>query len=203
MTAVRLWWRNRGWTAVLLVQAAALVLELLGSGLILAIPPLLAGAGVEVGNGAVVPLLSAIATGWALSRPDELERPSARPVRWWDVGMVVVLVASHGLLMMSRRFLDVAALSARNAAGLMGLVLLVHVAGWADRAGGVTSAFLIACLLCGDSRPGHAWWSWPVKPVGDLGAASLAALVLVVGAGAYISVGYGLTPFARRRTPRS
>lgn len=186
-SGVRLWWRHRGWTAALAVQLVCLAWAVAGSGVRLQVPPLLSGAGVEVANAAVIPMVTAIAAGWALGRRDvELEASRRRPVRWWDVVVAGGLAASYlatALLVPDRTLLVVAC---RNAAGLVGLSLLALGLGLVRMGSALPIGYVVVSLFCGQMEMRKAVWSWPVKHAGDPIAAVLAGALFALGGAVYL-----------------
>lgn len=181
-----LWCRQRGLARVAAVQLACLAWVVIGSGILVQVPPLLSGTGVEVANAAVVPLVGAVAIAWALARRDvALEAARRRPVWWWDATTALALSASY-LAVTALLPASMAVVSFRNALGLTGLSLIAAAIGLTQLASTVPIAYTTASLFAGRMEMNRALWSWPVKYARDPIAASLAGLTFLVGAALYI-----------------
>lgn len=181
-----LWCRQRGLAQVAAVQLLCLAWVVIGSGILVQVPPLLSGSGVEVANAAIVPLVTSVAIAWALARRDvALESARRRPVWWWDIAIALVLTASY-LTVAPLLPASMTIVSFRNAVGLAGLSLLAAAVGLTQLSSALPIAYTAASLFGGHMEMRRALWSWPVKYARDPIAAALAGLTFLVGASLYL-----------------
>lgn len=194
-----IWWlrvRLVAPTTALLV--ALLVASIASADTTLPMPSLVAGLSVPVPLPFLTPLVVVCTALVGLDRAGRRLEASSTRVTGWDVAYLVGLFALGGLVvgiaeLVGDRGMSVAFL--RNAAGYLGLALLVRRYLGTSLATVVPVVLLLVCVAVGlDELCRPRFWAWPLADADNPGAAVFCTLLYAVGIHAFSRV-----PRAARR----
>jgi hypothetical protein len=181
-----LWLKARRARASALSVAAVAAAVILAGDLLIPVPGLLSGTGLEIPLPGVAPMAVAIVVALALSSSDPaLERTAVRPLRALDAAYAAAVAGLALAACLACALLVDATLGAaagRNAIGYVGLMLLggrmfgSHAAALVP-----ASLILFMALFGGDASGRPRWWAWPLRDAGEPMTWAVAAALLAAG----------------------
>ena len=177
----RAWARNRSLASLLVTTVVCCILIAFTSEIMISLPPLLSGRGVEVPNAAVIPLCVVVVQGWCLSRRDmRAESGSVRRISYADCLLSMTPAVLFGILSWSAD-LPLGMVSTRNIVGLSGFTLLTNAIGIKKLSSIPAIIWVLTSLLLGRTESYTSWWSWPIKDRTDVVSAILSGVLCLLG----------------------
>jgi hypothetical protein len=189
---LRLYFRTRALTVLLLVAVASIAATVLPVAELRATP---SPAGATLALAVLIALALPISLAWAMTRSDSIaERISPR--RTWLVDLAVVLglslvtlAAALGLGLLG--IAPASGIAARALATFLGVTLLAYpISGWRTAALAPVVLFLLVVIAGRGTDIDHpAPWAWIAAPESDQGSALTSAFVLALGVGVALARG--------------
>lgn len=188
------WWiTGRRVPLILALTASGALLSVVFGSRAVPAPNLLHGAMFAVPLALFLPLVGPVILVWGLSGTSEIEEGAVRPIRAYDAGLLVTVVlvgVTPGLAAWAMSVGDDALMGARNLIGYSGFAVMLSRCVGPLVGGSAPTGLAILAATFGSTGTGAArWWAWPLARGGDLPAAVVATVLLLVGIGALLALG--------------